>query len=82
MPLFLDVELEFVFNFLHHDDIKYFMYWYYCFGEFIRYSLTYYLYNENKIKDEITEYLYKATDKELAWFKQNYLNAVPLVQIV
>lgn len=82
MPLFLDVELEFVLNFLHPDDIKHFMYWYYSFGEFIRYSLTYYIYNENKIKDEITEYLYKATDKELAWFKQNYLNAVPLVQIV
>ena len=82
MPLFLDVELEFVLNFLHPDDIKHFMYWYYSFGEFIRYSLTYYIYNEDTIKEEITEYLYKATDKELAWFKQNYLNAVPLVQIV
>lgn len=82
MPLFLDVELEFVLNFLHPEDIKHFMYWYYSFGEFIRYSLTYYIYNEDKIKDEITEYLYKATEQELAWFKQNYLNAVPLVQIV
>ncbi len=82
MPLFLDLELEFVLNFLHPEDIKHFMYWYYSFGEFIRYSLTYYIYNEDKIKEEITEYLYKATEQELAWFKQNYLNAVPLVQIV
>ena len=82
MPLFLDVELEFVLNFLHPEDIKHFMYWYYSFGEFIRYSLTYYIYNEDKIKDEITEYLYKATEQELAWFKQNYLNSAPLVQIV
>lgn len=82
MPLFLDVELEFVLNFLHPEDIKHFMYWYYSFGEFIRYSLAYYIYNEDKIKEEITKYLYNATEQELAWFKQNYLNAVPLVQIV
>ncbi|MBQ6979825.1 MAG: hypothetical protein IJQ07_04200 [Clostridia bacterium] len=82
MPLFLDVELEFVLNFLHPEDIKHFMYWYYSFGEFIRSSLTYYIYKEDKIKEEITEYLYNATEQELAWFKQNYLNAVPLVQIV
>lgn len=82
MPLFLDVELEFVITRLHPDDINHFLHWYYSFGEFIRYSLTYYIYNEDKIKEEIAEYLYKASDQELAWFMKNYSKEVPLVQIV
>ena len=82
MPLFLDVELEYVISRLHPDDIVHFMHWYYSFGEFIRYSLTYYIYNEDKIKDEITEYLYKASDRELAWFMKNYSDQPALVQIV
>lgn len=82
MPLFLDVELEYVISRLHPDDIAHFMHWYYSFGEFIRYSLTYYIYNEDKIKDEITEYLYKASDRELAWFLKNYSDQPALVQIV
>ena len=82
MPLFLDVELEYVISCLHPDDIAHFMHWYYSFGEFIRYSLTYYIYNEDKIKDEITDYLYKASDRELAWFMKNYSDQPALVQIV
>ena len=82
MPLFLDVELEYVISRLHPDDIVHFMHWYYSIGEFVRYSLTYYIYNEDKIMDEITEYLYKASDQELAWFMKNYSNQPALVQIV
>ena len=82
MPLFLDVELEYIISRLHPDDIAHFMHWYYSFGEFIRYSLTYYIYNEDKIKDEITEYLHKASDRELYWFMKNYSNQPALVQIV
>ena len=82
MPLFFDVELEYVISRLHPDDIAHFMHWYYSFGEFIRYSLTYYIYNEDKIKDEIAEYLYKASDRELAWFIKNYSDQPALVQIV
>lgn len=82
MPVFLDVELEFVISRLHPDDINHFLHWYYSFGEFIRYSLTYYIYNEDKMNEEITEYLYKASDRELYWFMQNYSKEVPLVQIV
>ena len=82
MPLFLDVELEYVISRLHPDDIAHFMHWYYSFGEFIRYSLTYYIYNEDKIKEEISEYLYKASDHELAWFKENYADEPALMQIV
>lgn len=82
MPLFLDVELEFILTRLHPDDINHFLHWYYSFGEFIRYSLTYYIYNEDKIKEEIAEYFYKASDQELAWFMKNYSKEVPLVQIV
>lgn len=82
MPLFLDVELEYVISRLHPDDIAHFLHWYYSFGEFIRYSLTYYIYKEEKIKEEITEYLYKASDRELYWFMQNYSKEAPLIQIV
>lgn len=82
MPLFLDVELEYVISSLHPDDIAHFMHWYYSAGEFVRYSLTYYIYDEYKIKDEITDYLYKASDRELAWFMKNYSDQPILVQIV
>ena len=82
MPLFFDVELEYVISRLHPDDIAHFMHWYYSFGEFIRYSLTYYIYNEDKIKVEITDYLYKASDWEFAWFMKNYSDQPALVQIV
>ena len=82
MPLFLDVELEFVLTRLHPDDINHFLHWYYSLGEFVRYSLTYYIYNEDKIKEEIAEYFYKASDQELAWFMEHYSKEVPLVQIV
>ena len=34
--------------------------------------------NEDAIEKEKTEYLSKASDQELAWFNQNYANAVPL----
>ena len=48
----------------------------------MRFSIRYYLYNEEAIEKEKAEYLSKASDQELAWFNQNYANAVPLVQIV
>lgn len=82
MPLFFDVELEFILNNLHPDDIRHFMYWYYSFGELIRYSLAYFLYNEDKSEKETAEYLSKASDQELAWFQKNYADTVPLIQIV
>ena len=82
MPMFLDVELEYVIGHLHPNDIAHFLYWYYSLGEFVRFSIRYYLYNEDAIEKEKAEYLSKASAPELAWFNQNYADAVPLVQIV
>lgn len=82
MPMYLDVEMEYVLRYLHLNDIVHFLYWYYSLGEFVRFSIRYYLYNEDAIEKEKAEYLSKASNQELAWFNQNYANAVPLVQIV
>lgn len=82
MPMFLDVEMEYVLRHLHPNDIAHFLYWYYSLGEFVRFSIRYYLYNEETLEKEKAEYLSKASNQELAWFLQNYADAVPLVQIV
>lgn len=82
MPLFLDVEIEYVLSYLHPNDVAHFLHWYYSLGEFIRFSLSYYLYNETAIKSDMEDYLSKASDQELAWFNLNYANAAPLIQIV
>ena len=82
MPMFLDVEMEYVLRHLHPNDIAHFLYWYYSLGEFVRFSIRYYLYNEEALEKEKSEYLSKASDQELAWYLQNYADAVPLVQIV
>lgn len=82
MPMFLDVEMEYVFRYIHPNDTVHFMHWYYSLGEFIRFSLNYYIYNEPEIEKDKQEYLSKASDQELAWFNQNYADSVPLVQIV
>lgn len=82
MPMFLDVEMEYVLSYLHPNDVAHFMFWYYSLGEFVRFAIRYYLYNEEAIEKDKSEYLSKASDQELAWYLQNYADAVPLVQIV
>ena len=82
MPVFLDIEIDYVIGCLHPDDIAHFLYWYYSIGEFVRYTLTYYLYNNDSIAEEKEKYLSRATDEELAWFIANYENEPLLVQIV
>ena len=82
MPLFADVELEFILSRFNPKDIQHFFHWYYSFGEFIRFSLAYYIYNEKDIQKDLTYYMTNASDQELAWFKENYINEPVLVQIV
>ena len=82
MPMYLDVEIEYVLSYLHPNDVAHFMFWYYSLGEFVRFTIRYYLYNEETIEKDKSEYLSKASDQELAWYLQNYVDAVPLVQIV
>ena len=82
MPLFADVELEFILSRFNPKDIQHFFHWYYSFGEFIRFSLAYYIYNERDIQKDLTYYMTNASDQEIAWFKENYINEPVLVQIV
>ena len=82
MPMFLDVELEYVIGHIHPNDIAHFLYWYYSLGEFVRFTIQYYLYNEDSIEKEKAEYLSKASEPELKWFNENYADELPLVQIV
>ena len=55
MPMFLDVELEYVIGYLHPNDIAHFLYWYYSLGEFVRFTIQYYLYNEDVIEKETAD---------------------------
>ena len=80
--MFLDVELEYVIGLLHPNDIAHFLYWYYSLGEFVRFIIKYYLYNQDAIEKETAEYLSKASEPELKWFNENYADELPLVQIV
>lgn len=82
MPMFLDVELEYVIGLLHPNDIAHFLYWYYSLGEFVRFVIQYYLYNQDSIEKETAEYLSKVSEPELKWFNENYADELPLVQIV
>ena len=82
MPMFLDVELEYVIGRLHPNDIAHFLYWYYSLGEFVRFVIQYYLYNQDSIEKETAEYLSKVSEPELKWFNENYADELPLVQIV
>jgi hypothetical protein len=74
--------MEYVLSYLHPNDVAHFMFWYYSLGEFVRFAIRYYLYDEEAIEKDKSEYLSKASDQELAWYLQNYADAVPLVQIV
>ena len=82
MPLFADVELEFILSRLNPKDLQHFMYWYYSFGELIRFSLAYYIYNEKDIEKDLLYYTTNASDKEIEWFKANYADEPVFVQIV
>ena len=82
MPMYLDVEIEYILSYLHPNDVAHFMYWYYSLGEFVRYTIRYYLYNDEAIEKDKAEYLSKASDLELKWFNENYADTVTLVQIV
>ncbi len=82
MPLFLDVELSCLLHQLHPSDVLHFIYWFYTLGELVRYTLTYYLYDQESVEKEKAEYLSKASAQELAWFEKNYADKLLIIQIV
>ncbi len=81
MPYFLDVELEFVLRKLLCDLLP-FTHWFYSIGELCRYILTYYLFDNDKVDEEIAEYLNTATEEEKAHYKDYYGGQPPIVGTV
>lgn len=81
MPYFLDVELEFVLRDLL-GDLMPFTHWFYSMGELLRYILTYYLFDNDKIDEEIAEYLKTANDDERTHYEDYYGNQTPIVGAV
>ena len=81
MPYFLDVELEFVLRWLLCDLLP-FTHWFYSVGELLRYILTYYLFDNDKMDGEIAEYLNTATDEDRTHYEEYYGNRPPIVGAV
>ena len=79
MPMFIDVEIEFVLRALF-GDLMPFMHWFYSVGELCRYILRYYLFDENKIDGDIEQYLQIADDVARKHFEDCYRDKVPIIQ--
>lgn len=77
LPDFLDVEIEFVIRGIFGDLLP-FINWFYSIGELCRYILRYYLFDEDKIKADIENYLSNAQDYEQKHFK-DYYGEQPLI---
>lgn len=81
MPYFFDVELGFVLRNLLNDLMP-FTHWFYSMGELCRYILTCYLFDNDKIEQEIAEYLKTASVEERTHFEDYYGNKTPIVGTV
>ncbi|MBS1415731.1 MAG: sigma-70 region 4 domain-containing protein [Clostridia bacterium] len=68
LPDFFDVEIEFVVRNIFGDILP-FINWFYSIGELCRYILRYYLFDEDKINQDIEKYLSAATDTEKTTFR-------------
>lgn len=79
LPDFLDVEIEFVIRGIFNDLLP-FINWFYSIGELCRYILWYYLFDEDRIRQDIEKYLSTATQEEQEHFKDYYGKQVPIIQ--
>lgn len=71
MPYFLDVELEFVLRGLYCDLLP-LLHWYYSVGELCRSILQFYLFDNDKMEDEVSEYLENVSGEEKTHFTDYY----------
>lgn len=71
MPQYTDVLLEFVLRALLHD-LAVILPWFYSLGVLMRFLLKSYLFDNDKITDEIKGYLASAEDEERAHFEEYY----------
>lgn len=81
LPDFLDVEIEFVIRGIFGDLLP-FINSFYSIGELCRYILRYYLFDEDKIKADIENYLSNAQDYEQKHFKDYYEEQPLIIQSV
>ncbi len=81
MPDYLDVELEFVIRWLLLDLLP-FAHWYYGVGEFCSHLMTYSLFDEDKIKEDIAKYEEIVDGEERLHFEEYYGERPPIVQAV
>lgn len=71
MPQYTDVLLEFILRVLLHDLAR-ILPWFYSFGEFMRFLLKSYLFDNDKIAEEIKDYLTSVEDEERTHFEDYY----------
>lgn len=79
LPDFLDVEIEYVIRGILPDLIP-FINWFYSIGELCRYILRYYLFDEDKIGEDIQKYLLTATREEQERLKEYYADRPLVIQ--
>lgn len=79
LPDFLDVEIEYVIRGILPDLIPS-INWFYSIGELCRYILRYYLFDEDKIGEDIQKYLLTATREEQECFKEYYADQPLAIQ--
>ncbi len=63
-------------------DLLPFTHWYYSVGEFCRYLMRYYLFDEDKIDEDIAKYKEAADEEERLHFEEYYGERPPIVQAV
>ena len=81
MPNGLDVELEFVIREIFADSMPV-LYWYYSVGELCRHIMRYYLFDEDKIEEDIAQFKRAVKDNERQYFEAHYGEKLPIIQAV
>jgi len=79
LPNYLDVEIEFVIRQMLGDMLT-FIRWFYSPGELCRYIMRYYLFDEDKLNADISEYLSTSTQEEKLHFDDCYKDKPLIVQ--
>ena len=78
MPQFTDVLLEFILRAMICDLVR-ILPWFYSLGEFVRFLLKSYLFDNDKIAGEVTDYLATSNEEERTHFEEYYREQPELV---
>ena len=81
LPNYLDVETEFVIRSIWQDLLP-FLYSFYSVGELCRYTLKYYLFNNETMLSDIEKYLDSATESERNHYNEYYKDKPEIVGAV